>query len=107
MSAGDDPHERALQLRQAAINAEVAYNNPDLAWPDTPPNRYPDSARLLAAADNNLASHLRAHRDTLGDHPDWQQQYDLLDNTPPPPPPESPWRRDQLFIGAWNDDPPF
>ncbi|WP_369024128.1 hypothetical protein [Nocardia cyriacigeorgica] len=102
-----DPHQRALDLQRNANNAELAAQDPDLAYPWLEPHEYPDPRPRIAEAEDLLRRHLLDHRNVLGDHPDWKLHYDFIDNPPPPPPLESRWAPEQLMIGRSYDDPPF
>ncbi|WP_331761047.1 hypothetical protein OG225_43205 (plasmid) [Nocardia sp. NBC_01377] len=75
-------HAHALELRRHALNLETLANNPELADPDGDPKELAarDYYAELDAAEETLHAYLIAHRDVLGDYPEWAAEYDFIDH---------------------------
>lgn len=84
-------HTRALELAREMFNAEAAFNNPDMVYPDAdidPNTEFPELARWVAAAEQAFHEHLLAHRAVLEPMSRWAWHYELLDA---PDEEEFPW----------------
>jgi len=106
---GREQHLRALQLRRIYVSAMAMADDPEEMLPNTLPENWPDFEARVDEAEERLHQHLLEHRDLLGEHPEWQSTYDIID-TPGPSEPEliEPPSADlPRMIGQLYDDPPF
>ncbi|MFC8385837.1 hypothetical protein [Nocardia sp. NPDC057272] len=71
---------RANDLRRSLFNATAAAQNPDLIDPDWPPRKpNPELGQIKREVEANYYAHLTEHRDHLGDHEDFRNDFEFLD----------------------------
>ncbi|MGV9638029.1 hypothetical protein ACWDO0_27965 [Nocardia rhamnosiphila] len=75
-------HARAVELREAVVNAEAASNNPDLVYMDRevkPEGEFPELAARVEEAERAFVAHLRTHRPVLEPTGLWAFEYAAID----------------------------
>lgn len=73
-------YARALELLAAMNNAEAAFNNPDMVYPDISPSAVvPELVQGCQNTEAAFYEHLRAARAVLGTHPRLALEYELMD----------------------------
>lgn len=87
----DQINARAERLSRSVFNAEAAFNNPDMLYPDAdidPRAEVPELADHLVSAEQTFYAYLSEHRDVLGGSKQWARQYRYLDAPEPSAEPE-------------------